>query len=165
LDTNRLKQHLALRLGVAPSAVDGLVLGEHGDSEVIAFSALRVGGLPLDAFALPSAELDRIEIAAAVREAAYDIVAGKGYTSFGVATAIVRICEALIRDENVVLPVSTLLTGELGVADLYLSLPCVLGASGVERVLLPDLTDEEMVALRTSAAALHQVGSSLDDRP
>ncbi|MEO5587179.1 MAG: L-lactate dehydrogenase [Novosphingobium sp.] len=154
LDTSRLRQELASRLGVAPSVVDGLVLGEHGDSEVVAFSSLRVGGLPLDRFAAPAAEPDHAEVASTVRDAAYAIVAGKGYTSFGVATAIVRICEAIVRDERSVLPVSTLLTGQFGIDDVYLSLPCVVGNGGIQRVLSPQLSDGETTALRASGDIL-----------
>ncbi|TGX52588.1 L-lactate dehydrogenase [Sphingomonas gei] len=165
LDTNRLRQELAVKLGVSAWAVEGFVLGEHGDSEVVAFSSLRVGGLSMKAFASPSPEPDRSEIARKVREAAYEIASGKGYTSFGVATAIVRICEAIVRDEHAVLPVSTLLTGQLGIGDLYLSLPCVLGAGGIERVLIPDLSSAEAEALRRSAAALAEAGSSIGIDP
>lgn len=161
LDTSRLTQELAARLRVAPGAVEGLVLGEHGDSEVVAFSGVRVGGLSIDSFAQPVAELDRTEIAQKVRDAAYAIIAGKGYTSFGVATAIVRICEAVVRDEHAVLPVSTMLTGQLGIEDVYMSLPCVLGARGIERVLVPELSEEETAGLRASAAAIHQATSSI----
>lgn len=153
LDSSRLQQALARELGVAPGSVDALIIGEHGDSEVVAFSAARIGGLPLDRF--PGTEkLDRPAIATAVRDAGYRIVSGKGYTSFGVATAIVRICEAIVRDENAVLPVSTLIDGQFGLRDLYLSLPCIVGACGVERVLLPDLTSDEATALQASAEAL-----------
>jgi L-lactate dehydrogenase len=157
LDSSRLRQALSARLGVAPAAIDAQVLGEHGDSEVAAFSGVRVGGTGLGAFALGA--LDREAVARDVREAAYRIVTGKGYTSFGVATAIVRICEAIVRDEHAVLPVSTLLTGEFGIADMYLSLPCVLGASGVERVLVPELDAGEVAALRASAAVLRAAGA------
>jgi L-lactate dehydrogenase len=152
LDSSRLRQTLAAALHVAPAAVDALVLGEHGDSEVPAFSTARVAGLLLDAFADP--DPNRPAIAEKVRTAAYDIIAGKGYTSFGVATAIVRICEAIVRDERVALPVSTLLTGQLGVSGVYLSLPCILGAGGVERVLTPELSDAEQIAFRASAEAV-----------
>ena len=160
LDSNRLRQALAERLGVAPGAIHAQVLGEHGDSEVAAFSGARVGGMALEAFA-PGA-IDRAAVAKEVREAAYAIVGGKGYTSWGVATAIVRICEAVVRDEHAVLPVSTLTTGELGIEGVYLSLPCALGAAGVERVLVPDLDAGEIAALRASAAILREAGAALD---
>lgn len=156
LDTSRLRQELASRFDVAPSAVDGLVLGEHGDSEVVAFSSLRVGGLALDRFAAPAEKPDHAEVARKVRDAAYGIIAGKGYTSFGVATAIVRICEAIVRDERSVLPVSTLLTGQFGIEGVYLSLPCVVGIDGIHKVLSPQLSDEEATALRASANILER---------
>jgi L-lactate dehydrogenase len=161
LDTSRLQKELALDFGVAPAAVDGLVLGEHGDSEVIAFSTLRIGGLGLDRWAAALAEPDHAGLARRVREAAYAIIGGKGYTSFGIATAIVRICEAIVRDERAVLPVSTLMTGQLGIEDLYLSLPCTLGADGIEHVVVPELSDEEAAALRKSADVLRAAGYSL----
>ena len=153
LDSNRLRQRLASELDVAPAAVDGMVLGEHGDTEVAAFSGVRIGGITLEAFA-PELSARHDEIADDVRKAAYGIIDGKGHTSFGIATAIVRICEAISRDERVILPVSTLLTGEFGIADVYLSLPCILGAGGVQRVLKPDLNPEEIAQLQASAATL-----------
>ena len=161
LDSSRLRQALAEKLDVAPSAVEGLVLGEHGDSEVAAFSTVRVGGLALEHFVSSSAQLDTATVATHVRDAGYRIISGKGYTSFGVATAIVRICEAIVRNERVVLPVSTLLSGQFDIADLYMSLPCLLGAGGVERILLPELSDEEQAALRHSAVILCEAIASL----
>jgi L-lactate dehydrogenase len=153
LDSSRLKQALALRLGVAPGAIDAAVLGEHGDSEVAVFSTIRVGGVALDEFggAAPS---DRPGIGESVRDAGYSIVTGKGYTAYGVATAIVRICEAIVRDEKVVLPVSTFVDGQLGLANICLSLPCLLGAGGIERVLTPQLSPVERVGMQASATAL-----------
>jgi L-lactate dehydrogenase len=161
LDTSRLQQTLAKRLNVAPESVEGFVLGEHGDTAVAAFSTVRIGGLTSQHFVAPEREPDRDEVSKDVREAAYRIIAGKGYTSFGVATAIVRICEAILRDERVVLPVSALFTGQFGIHDCYLSLPCIIGHGGVERILLPDLTDQEGAALRMSAAALREAHETL----
>jgi L-lactate dehydrogenase len=155
LDSNRFRKRVADQLGIAPSAVDALVLGEHGDSELMAYSTVRIGGMDLDAY-LNGQSFDRAAIAHDVMRAGYTISEGKGYTSFGVATAIVRICEAVYRDERVVLPVSTLLTGQYGIDDLYLSLPCLIGADGVLRVLTPELTDREQAALGNSADVLRQ---------
>ena len=142
-----------MQLNVAPAAIEGVVIGEHGDSEVVAFSNVRIGGLPLASFAAGKA-LDLAHVAEDVRNAAYQIIGGKGHTSFGVATAIVRICEAVIRDERAVLPVSTFLSGEFGISELYLSLPCILGGSGIERILMPDLNEAEVAALQRSAATV-----------
>lgn len=155
LDSNRFRKRVADRLGIAPGAVDAQVLGEHGDSAVVAYSTVRIGGLDLDAF-LDGREFDRDGIADDVVRAAYRISDGKGYTSFGVATAIVRICEAIHRDERVVLPVSTLLTGQYGIDGIYLSVPCLIGAGGIMRVLTPDLTDDEAAALRRSGEVLRR---------
>ena len=165
LDTNRLRQALAVRLGVASGSIGGFVLGEHGDSEVAAFSTVSIGGQTLEQFASAGAAPEHAAIAIAVRDAGYRIIAGKGYTSFGVATAIVRICEAILRDEHAALPVSTLMTGQLGIDGLYMSLPCILGAAGVERVLLPELTEEEQIGLKSSAEALRASLAGLNEMP
>jgi len=163
LDSSRLRQAIAECLAIAPTAVDALVLGEHGDSELAAFSTVRVGGMALAAFATEAGlALDNAAIAAGVRTAGYDIIAGKDYTSWGIATAIVRICEAIIRDEHAVLPVSTMLTGQYGIAGLYMSLPCVLGRAGVERVLTPDLNGDELGALSRSGEAIRNALEMLD---
>jgi len=162
LDSSRLRQLLADALGVAPASVDGDVLGEHGDSEVVAFSTVRIGGVPLRQFTGEAPAADHHQLAEDVRQAGYRIVAGKGYTSFGVATATVRICEAILRDEKAVLPVSTLLSGQYAIADIFLSLPCILGAAGAERILTPDLTADEKDALQASAAILTAALEVLD---
>jgi len=164
LDSCRLRQQLAARFKVAPMAVEGSVLGEHGDSSVSAFSTVRVGGLPLQLWEPAMTDADRSALAIKVHREGYDIVDGKGFTSFGIATAIVRICEAVQRDEHMVLPVSCRLTGEFGIADLFLSLPCVLGAAGIERVLVPDLEATELAALARSAATLRSALATLDQR-
>jgi L-lactate dehydrogenase len=160
LDSMRLRQVLSAHLGVAAGSIDGFVVGEHGDSEAAAFSTARVGGVALDGLT-EGAPLDLSALATTVRTGAYRVVTGKGYTSFGIATAIVRIVEAVIRDEHAVLPVSTLLTGQYGIEGIYLSLPCVIGAGGVERVLEPDLDAGELSALAASAQVLREGAAAL----
>jgi L-lactate dehydrogenase len=161
LDSNRFRKRVADRLAIAPGAVDAMVLGEHGDTEVVAFSTVRIGGLALNVY-LDGQTLDRAEIAHDVMRAGYTINHGKGYTSFGVASAIARICEAVQRDERVVLPVSTRLSGQCGIDGLYLSLPCLIGAAGVMRVLEPELSADERTALLASAAALRETLAGLN---
>jgi L-lactate dehydrogenase len=161
LDTSRLRQALAAQTKVAPASIDAFVLGEHGDSEVAVLSTARIGGMPLNAFEHMEHAIDRAAVAADVRDAGYHIVSGKGYTSFGVATAIVRICEAILRDERAVLPVSTYLDGQFGVEDLCLSLPCVLGEAGIEKILLPALDAAEKAAFLASATTLRDARDSL----
>ncbi|MEP6784991.1 MAG: L-lactate dehydrogenase [Sphingomonadales bacterium] len=159
LDSCRMRQEIANRLGVAPASIDGLVLGEHGDSEVALLSSIRVGGQTLERFTPET--LDGSEIAKEVRDAGYKIISGKGFTSYGIATAAVRICEAVIRDERVVLPVSSLMTGQLGISDLYLSLPCLIGAGGIEQVLVPDMNAGETEALLGSASTIRDALTSI----
>lgn len=157
LDSSRLRQAIGERLKIAPTAIDALVLGEHGDSALVAFSTILIGGMSLDSFAAAAGErLDKAGIAAMVRTAGYDIIAGKGYTSFGIATAIVDICEAIIRDERAVLPVSTMLSGQYGLAGMYMSLPCIVGRNGIEHVLTPDLTADEQAALAISGGVIRR---------
>lgn len=154
LDTNRLRKLLASQLDVAPSSVDALVLGEHGDSEVAMLSAVRIGGIALKDFSHEARVIEGSATASIVRDAAYDIIAGKGFTSFGVATAIVRICEAIVRDERVVLPVCSRLNGPPGLPGICMSMPSIVGAGGIERVLIPAMSEDEAVGLAASAAKL-----------
>lgn len=161
LDSNRFRKRIADRLAIAPGAVDAMVLGEHGDSEVVAYSTVRVGGLMLDAY-LDGQAFDRAAIAHDVVRAGYTINHGKGFTSYGVASAIVRICEAIQRDERVVLPVASRLDGAFGINGLYLSLPCLIGAAGILRVLTPALSDDETAALHASADTLRATLDGID---
>jgi L-lactate dehydrogenase len=96
-----------------------------------------------------------------VREAAPEIVRHKGYTSFAIASCVTRICEAIMRDEHTVLPVSTMLKGQYGISDVYLSLPCVVGRRGVERIIELPLDEEERAGLRASAEVLRRSLMSL----
>lgn len=161
LDSSRLRTLLAGELDIAPGSVDALVLGEHGDSEVALMSTIRVGGLLLADFSDAGGELDQRELAQTVRDAGYAIVSGKGYTSYGVATAIVRICEAIVRDERIILPVSTRVDGVFGLSGVYMSMPCILGAVGVERTLIPSMSAEEAAALGASGATLRAAYDNL----
>ena len=161
LDTSRFKQALSAELNVAAGFIHGFVIGEHGDTEVAAFSGVRIGGMSLPAFTGAYAPIDAARLAGQVRDAAYEIIGGKGYTSFGIATAIVRICEAIVRDEKDVLPVSARLDGHYGLRDVFLSLPCVIGGGGVERILTPELSAEEHDSLLRSAAALKEAFAGL----
>ena len=163
LDSSRLQQALASDLCVAPNAIDAVVIGEHGDSEVAVFSTVRIGGIPLSQFGQDEPR-NSVKLADDVRTAGYRIIEGKGYTSFGVATAIVRICDAILHNERTVLPVSTLLTGEFGLSDIYLSLPCILGAGGVERVLLPELVENEIAQLRASGQKIQMALAGLNSK-
>ena len=161
LDSLRFRAMIANHVGVDARDVHAWVLGEHGDSEVPAWSAARIGGLSIEEFCracgdcAPGLE-DRLRerFDREVRDAAYEIIRGKGATSHGVAVAVRRIAEAVLRDEHSVLTVSSCLHGECGIDGVSLSLPCVVGALGVERVLPFALAPQEQEALKRSADAI-----------
>ncbi len=153
LDTARLRMILGEKLGIEARSVHAYIIGEHGDSEIATWSSASVAGTPLFEFA-GDLNLDFDEILEKVRKAAPKIVRQKGYTSFAIASSVVRICEAVLRDEKTVLPVSTLTTGQYGIEEIYLSLPCVVGRKGVEKVIEIPLSDDEKEGLKKSAEIL-----------
>jgi L-lactate dehydrogenase len=162
LDTARFRALLGDLLAVAPQSVHAYVLGEHGDSEVLAWSSARVSGVPLETFAATALDqAARTRVDEAVRRAAYRIIAGKGATYHGIAAGIARIVEAIRDDERTVLTVSTV-TPELdGIRDVALSLPRVVGGGGAQRTLHPELDADEQAALRRSAELLKEAGEAL----
>lgn len=158
LDTARLRSELATRLALDARNVHGYVLGEHGDTGFIAWSAASVGNLPLaDYCARVGVHLDREAIAHDVRCAAYEIIRRKGATNFAIAAALARITEAIVRDENSVLTVSLQARGQYGLGDVCLSLPAVVGRQGVKHVLPLPLEPVELAALQRSAAAVQRL--------
>jgi len=174
LDSSRLRYLIAQDAGVAVQNVHAYIAGEHGDSEVPLWSTASIGGVPV-AQAL-GGPLDPGEVAArekavheAVADAAYEIIAGKGATSWAIGLAVSRILEAVLKNERRVLPVSSLLGPAeftmLGApADhgpVCLSLPSVVGREGVVRILPTPLSEAERGAVRASAAALRGVADDL----
>ncbi len=164
IDTARLRQALGQELGVEGRAVDAFILGEHGDSEIAAWSCARLAGVPLADFGGADRLPDRDELLRRVRGAGPDVLARKGSTSFAIASCVRRICEAILRDEHTVLSVSTLLSGEYGIGDVYLGTPCVVGARGIERVIALPLSDDERGALHASADVLRRTREELRGR-
>ncbi|NEX62355.1 L-lactate dehydrogenase [Noviherbaspirillum galbum] len=165
LDTARFRALIAGRFAVSPSSVHAHVLGEHGDSEVLAWSAARVGGLPLHQLAAASgAPLDPATIADiedGVRGAAQRIIAGKGATYYGIGAALARLTRAILHDEHAVLTVSSVVDDIEGVRDVALSLPCTVGANGIAMRLPVGLNAQETDALRSSARMIRQHIASL----
>ncbi len=161
LDTARLRMILGEKLGIEARSVHAYIIGEHGSSEIATWSSATVAGVPLLEFAR-SLDLDYGEILQQVRTAAPEIVKYKGYTSSAIASCVTRICEAIVRDENTVLPVSTLTTGQYGIEGVYLSLPCVVGRRGVEKVIEIPLDDDERKGLFASAEILRKTYTSIN---
>ncbi|MGE0158705.1 MAG: L-lactate dehydrogenase [Gemmatimonadales bacterium] len=158
VDTARFRHRLAQHYEVDPRSVHALIIGEHGDSAVPVWSLANIAGMRLEQFCVANGfeydpqAMEGIFLDA--RNAAYDIITRKGATAYAVAAGIARIVEAVLRDERSVLAVSTLVPAGHGLPRVYLSLPCVIGGDGVERVLRLELSTEEMDGLRHSAAVL-----------
>ena len=162
LDSSRLRFLIATETGVAVQNVHAYIVGEHGDSELPLWSSASVGGVPLlewngSAGRGPLTSQVRERIAHDVVDSAYRIIEGKGATNYAVALAGSRIIEAILKDEQRVMPVSSLLDGYYGIADVCLSVPAIVGASGVGQRLSVPLSTDELAGLRTSADAVRAV--------
>ena len=165
LDTARFRWLLGRHLGIAPQSVHAYVLGEHGDSEVLAWSSARAGGVPLASFAAqvgaPLTAALRAEIDTGVRRAAYTIIEGKGATWYGIGAGLARVAAAIARDEGAVFSVSIATPEVEGVTDVALSIPRVVGRAGVTADLFPELAPDEHAALRASAAMLKDLADAV----
>lgn len=161
LDTARLKYNLGEHLGVDSRGVHAFIIGEHGDSELAAWSSATVSGVPLNTFCEMRGHYNHDEaterIAEDVKNSAYEIIRKKKATYFGVAMAVRRICEAIIGDEKSILPVSNMMHGEFGIDDISLSMPAIIGAKGVERLVPIPLDEEEQEKLSESADTLRKI--------
>lgn len=166
LDTARLKYQLSEHLGVDSKSVHAFIIGEHGDSEIAAFSSANVSGIPLSNFCEMRGHYKHreaeAEIAEAVKNSAYDIIQRKHATYFGVAMAVKRICEVIVRNEKAILPVSTMMDGQYGINDVVLSMPCIVGEDGIEAQVPIVLSEDEKAKLQASATILRETIESLD---
>lgn len=166
LDTARLKAMLGEHVDVDPREVHAYVMGEHGDSELVAWSSAMVAGVPLDDFCELHGHMDhrkaQEQIAEDVKNSAYTIIEKKRATYYGVAMAVKRICAAVMKDEDTVLPVSSLMVGEYGLSDLCISMPTVVGRNGVVCRIPVSLNDEEQQQLTASADALKKIIDQVD---
>lgn len=166
LDTARLKYRLSEHLGVDSKSIHAFIIGEHGDSEIAAFSSANVSGVPLSNFCEMRGHFQHKEaedeIAQKVKDSAYEIIQRKRATYFGVAMAVKRICEVIVRDEKAILPVSTSMHGAYGINDVVLSMPCIVGADGIEAQVPIVLNDEETKKLQDSAKILRETLDTLE---
>ena len=165
LDTARLKYLLSQELGVDSRNVHAAVIGEHGDSELAVWSSANISSIDLDQFCRLKGIENRRElldkIYHEVRDSAYEIIQRKGATYYGIAMAVARIAECIVKNEHAMLPVSVPLSGQYGLDGLCLSIPSIVGKDGVEQVLEIPLNDEEHQALISSAAQLKEVIASI----
>ena len=165
LDTSRFRFLLGQYYGVDARSVHAYIIGEHGDSEIPLWSLANIGGVRLQEFApMKNRMYDHDEMHAlfvAVRDAAYEIIKRKGSTYYAIGLGLLSIVEAILGDFRTVLSVSTLMTGQYGVHDMCLSLPCVVGANGIEEILTLNLSDEEERGFRASAEKLKDTLATL----
>lgn len=169
LDTARFRALLGNQLGIDPHHVHGYVLGEHGDSEVLSWSLVTVGGVPLEEFCrqwdICFDDDVRAKIDRGVRQAAYAIIEGKGSTDFGIGSALSRITEVILGDQRSLLTVCTPAEEVAGVKDVTVSLPHLLGGAGVlDTIQLPlALNTQEEQALQNSAQIVKRAYQNLLD--
>src|SRR5437868_9826188 len=166
LDTARFRYLLSQHFGVDARSVHGFIIGEHGDSEVPVWSLANIAGMRLEEFcaaeSLPYDPKVMDEIFAQTRDAAYRIIERKGATYYAVAAGLMRITQAILRNQNTVLSVSSLITDYYGMNHVGFSLLTVVNRSGVQQVLRIQLSQDEIAKLRHSATLLQQTISKLE---
>lgn len=166
LDTARFRALLGQRFGVDPHHVHAYVIGEHGDSEVLAWSQATIAGLSLDEFAnvhgKPLTKTEREHIDDQVRRAAYHIIAGKGATYYGIGSAVARIVNVVLHDQRAILTVCSRITAVPDCEGVTLALPHLVGGEGALATIRLALAPGEQEALRRSAGILREAIASLN---
>ena len=164
LDSSRLRNLVAQNCGVAPQTVHAYIAGEHGDSEIPLWSSAMIGAVPLLQWGqtVSGGNLDekmRDSIHHDVVNSAYAIIEGKGATNYAIGLSVAHIVGTILRDEKRVLPVSTLLDDWMGISNVCMSVPTVVGRDGAGRRLVPVVTPQEYNGLRASADSIRAVAS------
>jgi len=164
LDTARFRFLLSKHCNVDPRNIHAYILGEHGDSEFPVWSRAMIGGVLFKDYcyickksATCQHDKELNKVFTEVKDSAYEIIERKRETSYGIGLALVRITQAIINDENAILPVSSLVENYLGIDDVYLSLPSVINKEGVREVLKIELNPQEKQAFKNSADAIKKV--------
>lgn len=165
LDTSRLKYLISKKTGIDARNCHTYIIGEHGDSEVAAWSVTNIGGMSMSQFCsftgrCSLGDLDMMYNNA--KNAAYEIIEKKGATYYGIAVAVDRIVECIAGDENSILTVSSVFDGQYGISDVALSVPTKVGGSGIEKILEVPFSDEELKGLKMSADKLKELIKSLN---
>ncbi|MEA4933771.1 MAG: L-lactate dehydrogenase [Lawsonibacter sp.] len=149
LDTARLIRCISRCAGVDRRSVTAFSMGEHGDSSMVPFSAVTVGGVPFDRLGI-----EKETILEQTRRAGMEIIEGKGSTEFGIGRALAVLAGCILRDEKRILPVSVLLDGEYGQRGVHCGVPCRIGKNGIEEIIQFDLTSEEQQMLDASCRVI-----------
>lgn len=159
LDTARLKYLISRKTGIDARNCHTYIVGEHGDSEVAAWSITNIGGMSMHEFCRYTGKCDIDDLSVMyedVRNSAYEIIEKKGATYYAIAVAVARIVECIAGDENSILTVSSVFSGEYGIDDVALSVPTKVGGDGIEKILEVPFSREETKGLRNSADTLRE---------
>jgi len=155
LDTIRFRSLLAEHFEVDPTGVNALILGEHGDSMVPVWSSANVNGVPLRSF--PDCDDEKVKgIFEVTKKSGAEVIRLKGGAGYAVGLAIKAVVDAIILDKKAVLPVSSLMQGYMGIADVCFSVPTVVGRGGVEKLIDIALSEDEKAAMLYSANVLKE---------
>ncbi len=166
LDSSRFKYLLGRRIKIDPKSLHAYIIGEHGDSEVTAWSKTSIAGMRFDDYFKTRPDFDpglKDKLRDQVRNAAYEVIELKGATYYAIALSVRRIVECILRDDRSLLPVSCVLGGEYGLPDIALSLPAVVGRNGVEEIVPIEYDAEELERLRRSAEALQKSWQAVEE--
>lgn len=154
LDSSRFRAILARETGIDHKSIQAYTLGEHGDSQIAAWSQVSFAGKPLSELEKEDPEnfsdLDKAAILKEVKDAGWVTFAGKGATEFGIASTLARFVQSIFHDEKQIMPAATLIEGQYGEEGIFTSTPCVIGKNGVEKVIELKLSDEELRELKHS---------------
>jgi L-lactate dehydrogenase len=160
LDSARLRRVLAQATGVDQKSIQAYALGEHGESQMVPWSTVSIGGKPLaqlqEEYPETYGNLDLEAIAAEGKAGGWVILGGKGSTEFGIGASIAEVIRAILGDENRILPVSTLLKGQYGQRDVFASVPALLNRHGVAEIVELRLTDEEKTQFDASCRTMNE---------
>jgi len=167
LDTARFRYLIADHVGLDPRNIHAYIIGEHGDTEVATWSLANIAGMSMDRYCqickgCKDDEFSKNEIYESVKNAAYEIIKRKGATYYAVALAVRRIIESIVRDENSILTVSSLIEDKFGLSDVCLSLPTIVNKNGIDRVLDIPLSQRETELLKKSGETLKNIIEQLD---
>lgn len=160
LDTSRFRYMLSKHFEIDARNIHTYIIGEHGDSEVAAWSLTNIAGMDVNEYCkLVCSKCDgsfKYKIHEDVKNAAYEIIKKKGSTYYAVSLAVRRIVEAILRDENSILTTSSFLDGQYNINDVYMGVPSIIGVTGVKRILEVPLNDEEKCQLQSSSKSLKE---------
>ena len=167
LDTARLKYLISVYSKADPGNIHAYIIGEHGDTELPVWSNATIAGMAIDNYCSVYARLSNVnnelsEIFEKVKNSAYQIIQAKGATNYSIALALVKITQSIVRNENSILPVSTLITDYYGISDVCISIPSHVNINGVEQYLKLELSDQEQELFKHSANTLKKIIKTID---